>query len=475
MNRAHALARLADERFDVLVIGAGASGLGCALDAATRGYRTALIEQGDFASGTSSRSTKLAHGGVRYLRSGAFGLVREALRERERMRANAPELVRPISFFVPCGGAERMLYACGLRLYDRLGGASEFPRSELVPGGVRYWDAQFDDARFAVALAQTGWSAGAAIANYVRCEAFLYHGTRICGVRALERESGEPFEIRAAVTINAAGQFVDAVRRLDDSSAPPMLAHSRGSHVVVERACALPGGTDALLVPRTPDGRVLFAIPWHGRLLVGTTDVAVDAPDRSPHASESEISYLLSAVHSYLDAPIARDELVSQFAGIRPLLRGSAKSTARLSREHAVCVSRSGLVTLAGGKWTTYRRMAQQAVDVAAQSAQLPARACSTQRLRLRVDADRPLDLLPVHAAEHQMARTVEDVLARRSPLLFTDARAAQRAAPACARALASTLGRDATWAGEQTKHFFDVAAGCVPDSFTPGSKGAQR
>jgi glycerol-3-phosphate dehydrogenase len=516
MNREAALRRLPEERFDVLVIGGGATGLGTAVDAASRGYATALIDAGDFANATSSRSTKLVHGGVRYLQQGNVGLVREALHERAALRRNAPHLVDDLEFVVP---AYRRIdvpyYGAGLAAYDLLAGKSDVGRSRIISsagararipalrsrglhGGVAYHDGQFDDARLAIALARTAVDCGATVANYVRAIGFVYDAhRRVAGVRAVDTESGAELAIRARVTINATGIFVDELRALDDPGAPRLLAHSRGSHVVV-RAAALGPAKSALLVPKTSDGRVLFALPWHGHVVIGTTDVPVPAPESDPHPSEDEIAYILSTVNDYLDVPLVRADVLATFAGLRPLVNRRATSTAKLSREHVIDVSASGIVTITGGKWTTYRKMAQDAVDAAARAAALGSAPSRTATLRLhgasgdvpdddalrvygsdaaalaalvreepalgeRLHADLPYTGAQiVYAARAEMARTVEDVLARRTRALFLDARAARECAPRAASLLARELGRDAGWAAEASDAFARRAAAAL-------------
>ena len=472
MNRESGLQRLQDDEFDVLIVGGGATGLGCAVDAATRGYKTALIEARDFAHATSSRSTKLVHGGVRYLQQGNIALVREALAERAHLLANAPGLVRKLPFVVPVYAWWGVpYYATGLRLYDALSHGAAFARSralsaggvrtalppvktERLRGGVLYWDAQFDDARLAIALAQSAVDAGAAVANYVRATALNYERGRVAGVTARDEESGEIFEIRARSVINAAGIFADNLRELDAPGSTPLLTFSRGSHIVVS-AEALDLHDTALLVPRTDDGRVLFAIPWHGSALIGTTEIAVTTAEDDPQPSQAEIAYIIATVNRYLHRPIAQSDVRTAFAGLRPLVNRAAARTAQLSREHLIDVSASGLVTVTGGKWTTYRKMAQDAVDAASSSAELATAACRTADLRLH---DVPLNPEIEHAARHEMARTLEDVLARRTRTLFIDAREAIAKAPASAQLLAAALGRDAAWAADQVRRFEQLA-----------------
>lgn len=490
-----------DETWDVLVIGGGATGLGVALDSSLRGYRTILIDGGDFAHGTSSRSTKLIHGGVRYLARGEIGLVREALHERGLLLRNAPHLVRPLSFVIPAYRAwTKPYYGLGLWLYDRLAGRNRLAPSQTVGrdealslaptlqrrnlrGGVVYEDAQFDDARLALCLARATARAGGVVLNYVSAMGLIHEGGRVRGARVLDWESGQEWAIRASVVVNAAGVYADSVRRFDDPGCPPILRTSQGAHLVFPRE-VLPGNS-AVLVPRTDDGRVLFAIPWLDRVLVGTTDSPVDGAVDEPRPMDEEVDYLLEHAARYLDAPMSRSNVLAQFAGLRPLLaKGAGGSTQGLSREHAILVSPAGLVTVVGGKWTTYRRMAEQTVDRAANVAGLPLRPCSTETHSLVDDEGDCLDLIirehpelsepvvpgfpnilseVVRAARFEMARTVEDVLARRMRLLVLDAWASAEAAPTVARLLARELGKDEGWVDEQVISYRSLAARCLP------------
>ncbi|HWE36521.1 MAG TPA: glycerol-3-phosphate dehydrogenase/oxidase [Isosphaeraceae bacterium] len=508
MDRDAALARLGSgEPWDLAVIGGGATGLGTALDAAARGYRTALVEAGDFARGTSSRSTKLIHGGLRYLARGEFRLVHEALEERGRLRANAPHLVHPVTFLIPSYSRwTSPYYGLGLKVYDLLAGRQNFGPSRvagreealnLVPtlakdglrGGVVYQDGQFDDARLAVALLRTFEDRGGAALNYVEARGILKVDGRTAGLRVRDVESGAHFDIQARAIVNATGVFADAVRAMDDPAATPMIAPSRGSHLVFGRAF-LPGPA-AVLVPKTDDGRVLFAIPWHGHALIGTTDTPVESAAVEPTPSAADIDYLLEHAGRYLSPPPTRADILGSFAGLRPLIStGHGNRTAALARDFAVVVSGSGLVTIAGGKWTTYRRMAEAAVDRAAEVAGLPPRPCPTADLRLhgwaegaaagpfdsygsdapalralvadRPDLGDPLDprlpeVLGVHAvwaARHELARTVEDVLSRRTRALLLDARASIAMAPRVADLIGDELGRDEEWRREQVRAF---------------------
>lgn len=514
MNREAMVARVRErDPWDLLVIGGGATGLGIAVDAAARGYSVLLVERDDFAKGTSSRSTKLVHGGVRYLQQGNLALVMEALRERGLLRRNAPHLVHDLAFVVPSyEWWESPFYGVGLKVYDLLAGEYGFgPSSHLtadqvqaaIPtietaglrGGTRYYDGQFDDARLAIHLARTAAAHGATLVNYCPAIALSKDGSgRANGATLLDRESGEELPMRARVLINATGPFCDDVRRLDQGDALPVIAPSQGVHLVLDRHF-LPGNS-AIMVPHTDDGRVMFAIPWHHCVLVGTTDTPVAASPAEPRATCAEIDFILDTANRYLARDAGYADIRSVFAGIRPLVRsGAGGATASLSRDHSILIDpRSALVTVAGGKWTTYRRMAEDAVDLAATLGELPPRPCPTRELAihgaLAVDpaqplahhgsdaaaiaalaADDPALAAPLHAdlpaiaaeviwaCRHEMARTVEDVLARRTRSLLFDARAAMAAAPVVARLMATELGRPDDWRQAQCVGFQALAA----------------
>jgi len=513
MTREEMLGRLREDRgkWDMAVIGGGATGMGVAVDAASRGYRVVLLEQSDFGKGTSSRSTKLAHGGVRYLEQGNIPLVMEALKERGLMRRNAPHLVHDLAFVVPSyDWWEAPFYGVGLRLYDLLAGKYGFGRSRNLSreetlkrlptlrtdglrGGIVYFDGQFDDARLLIHLAETAAEQGAVLLNYTKVHA-LIRGPEgyIGGVEARDEETGEEFRIEARVVINAAGPFCDAVRRMADR-VEPMIAPSQGVHLVFDGSFL--GGEDAIMAPHTPDGRVMFALPWHGHTLVGTTDTPIGAAALEPAATEEEIEFILRTAGGYLNRRPERQDVLSVFAGIRPLVKaGESGNTAALSRDHTIRIEQSGLVTIAGGKWTTYRRMAEDCVDQAALIGELAERSCVTRELRIHgfhenaeafghleiYGADAPAivemmrtepalserlhERLPYRAAEavwatrFEMARTVEDVLARRTRALFLDARAAMEMAPRVAELMAREPGRDAAWAAQQVRRFQEVA-----------------
>jgi glycerol-3-phosphate dehydrogenase len=507
-------ARARSEAWDLLVIGGGATGVGVAVDAAARGYDVLLLEQSDFGKGTSSRSTKLVHGGVRYLEQGNVSLVMEALKERGILRRNAPHLVGDLGFVVPSyEWWEAPFYGVGLKVYNLLAGRYGFGASEILSreetlerlptirtdglrGGVVYYDGQFDDARLLINLVATAAEHGAALLNYVAVTG-LSRGPDgyLNGVVARDLETGADLSASAKVVINAAGPFCDSVRRLADPGATPMIAPSQGIHLVFDGSL-LPGG-NAIMVPHTTDGRVMFAIPWHAHTLVGTTDTPVDEAVLEPRAREEEIQFVLETAQRYLRGPVGRGDVKSVFVGIRPLVRsGDSRNTAALSRDHTIHIDPSGLLTVTGGKWTTYRNMAEDCVDHAATLAHLPDRPCVTRSLNVHgyhedagqfgplvvYGSDAPLvDALarseprlaaPLHtslpytgaevvwAVRHEMARTVEDVLARRTRALFLDARAAVAMAPAVADLMASELGRTAEWTMGQVEEFRLLAAG---------------
>lgn len=526
MERAELVDRIRDRApWDLVIIGGGATGLGTAVDAASRRYRTLLLEGNDFAKGTSSRSTKLVHGGVRYLAEGAIGLVREALHERGLLRRNAPHLVHERAFIVPSySWWGKPYYGLGLKLYDLLAGRQNLAPSRSISraealgriptlepsglrGGILYHDGQFDDARLAIALVRTLIDLGGTALNYAPVTTLLKRGGRVSGVVARDSEGGEEYPIEARAVINATGVFVDAMRRLDDPDAPTMVSPSQGTHLVLDGAF-LPGDA-ALMVPKTDDGRVLFAIPWHGRTLIGTTDTPVDRTSLEPRPLPREVEFLLKHAARYLTRDPEPGDILSAFAGLRPLVRPPhATETARISREHTIVVSASGLITIAGGKWTTYRRMGMEVVDQAIEVGRLAGRPSATATLMLHggqinspedshpplsvYGADRPAvtalladrpawagllhPRLPyragevVWAARFEHARTVEDVMARRTRALFLDARASQEAAPEVAALLATTLNRDAVWQDEEVRRYRELAEGYLIPSSSQGA-----
>ncbi len=512
MRREQMLRRLAEHpRWDVLVVGGGATGLGVAIDAASRGYSTLLLEKGDFAQGTSSRSTKLAHGGVRYLQQGNVALVIEALHERGLMRRNAPHLVHDLEFIVPnYDWWEAPFYGAGLKVYDLLAGKHGFGPSRLLSrqetieriptieteglrGGVLYFDGQFDDARLAINLARTAADQGAAVLSYAPIEQLRDSGGIVDGVVARDLETGERHELSARVVINATGVFADTIRRLDQADAAPMIQASQGVHIVLSSEF-LPGDS-AIMVPHTDDGRVLFAIPWHDRVIVGTTDTPVTEIAVEPRPFEEELEFLIRHCARYLTRDPEPHDVLSAFAGLRPLVADpESSSTAQISRDHTIVVSRSGLMTVAGGKWTTYRKMAEDAVDQAALLAGLPERGCVTRELNIHgfhrhaerygplaaygADASEIEHLAREHpaygeqlhprfehraceviwAVRHEMARRLEDVMARRTRMLLLDARASIDCAPTVAELMATELHRDPAWVNDQVAAYAALA-----------------
>jgi glycerol-3-phosphate dehydrogenase len=513
MNRNEMLSHLRDPTvtWDLIIVGGGATGLGSAVDAASRGHRVLLLERGDFATGTSSRSTKLVHGGVRYLQQGNFSLVLEALRERGLLQRNAPHLVANLPFVVPnYEWWEAPFYGVGLKLYDLMAGKLGFGASrhlskaetiERIPtiesdglrGGTIYHDGQFDDARLAINLAQTAAEQGATLVNYANVLALQKTGDLVTGVTVQDVENGAEYRPAARAVINATGAFSDAIRRLDDPEAQAIMSPSQGVHIVLDRAF-LPG-SDAIMVPYTTDGRIIFVIPWYGRVVVGTTDTPIATATVEPLPTEAEIEFLLATSARYLNRDPARQDVLGTFVGIRPLVTGGGdETTAALSREHTVNVSKSGLITIAGGKWTTYRKMAEDTIDCAAVVAQLPERPCLTPELNIHgydenaaehgplavYGSDAPalrrlieedvryqqrlhpaFDYLAgqvVWAVRHEMARSVEDVLARRTRALILDTRASMEMAPAVADLMAEELKRDADWARGQVRDFRTLA-----------------
>ncbi|MDX1932323.1 MAG: glycerol-3-phosphate dehydrogenase/oxidase [Capsulimonadales bacterium] len=490
MNRQDAVARLRAETspWDFVIIGGGATGLGAAVDAAARGYRVLLAEQHDFAKGTSSRSTKLVHGGVRYLKQGNISLVLEALHERGLLARNAPHLVHPMAFIVPAySWWEGPFYGIGLKIYDRMAGKLGLHPSRLLSreetishiptietqgllGGVIYYDGQFDDARLAIDLAHTIFDRGGTAINHMAAVGLRKEQGLVSGVLLKDTLTGEEFSIGAKAVINATGVFCDAVRRMDDPTAKNIVAPSQGAHLVLPKSF-LPGDS-AIMVPHTSDGRVLFAVPWHDRVVVGTTDIGVESPVLEPRPMEEEIAFILTTSAKYLQQAPQRSDVLSVFAGLRPLVKsGDGKNSAALSRDHTILISDSGLITITGGKWTTYRKMAQDVVDQAETVAGFDRRPCVTEDLPIvagPTDAPgTPLSPnLPYtdadirNAVRDEMAQTVEDTLSRRTRALLLDARASREIAPAVARIMAAELGKDETWQRDTVAEFDRVAAG---------------
>lgn len=526
MNRADALDRLRREAFDVLVVGGGATGAGVALDAVSRGLRTALVERDDFSAGTSSRSTKLVHGGVRYLEqavkrldAGQFNLVRDALRERATLIRIAPHLAHPLPILTPLYNALQIPYMLtGLKMYDALAGRANLRGSRFVGreeaikrfpmlkkaglrGGVLYYDGQFDDARMNVALALTAAREGAAVANHAEVTGLLKKSGRLTGASVRDTLTGSSFSVRASVVVNATGPFTDGVRRLDDPNTQPMLTASSGIHIVLDGRFSPPD--TGLLIPKTDDGRVLFLLPWLGYTLFGTTDHPAEI-EPNPTAGDADVTYLLGYLRRYFDVPATHDDVLATWSGLRPLVSDpKAADTAKVSRDHVVNTSASGLVTVAGGKWTTYRKMALDTVDEALKVGGLTAGPSRTETLKLigadgyepdgaarlgreyglepevagylhgaygdqadkvaelarehpgRLVAGHPqLEAEVIYSALHEAARTATDFLARRTRLAFLDQRAALEALPKVVDLLGETLAWDEARRNEEQAAF---------------------
>jgi glycerol-3-phosphate dehydrogenase len=543
MKRSALLEKLKQSHFDLLIIGGGATGAGIALDAATRGLKAALIEQDDFASGTSSRSTKLIHGGVRYLEQAVkkldwsqFALVRDALRERSILIQNAPHLSHPLPLLTPIYSWFGVPYfRIGLKIYDWLAGRrnlhpsrylnrkkalKDFPmlREKGLKGGVLYYDGQFDDARMNVSIILAAIGHGAVALNHLKALSLLKKDGRLCGARVQDQNTGEEFQIISKVIINATGPGADRIRQMDDSGATPLLRTSSGTHIVLNERFAPPA--TGLLIPKTEDGRVLFLLPWLGHTLVGTTDNPAALQD-NPKASEEDIQYILRHLKKYFDIPIQRSDVLSTWSGLRPLVVGpKAADTAKLSRDHVINVSDSGLLTITGGKWTTYRKMAEDAVNHAIQVGALASNNPSLTKTTLlfgtegyskqlaqelsrdfsldsevashlarayggnavqvaelarqgygrRLASRHPyLEAEVIYAMENELALSPVDILGRRTRLTFLDSQAAGQALPRVLELLTSFFGWDESRRKQEEKAFWDYLG--EPDKFEKGDQ----
>jgi glycerol-3-phosphate dehydrogenase len=513
LNRVAFLNKLnSDVEWDVIIIGGGATGLGIALDSASRGFATLLLEQSDFAKGTSSRSTKLVHGGVRYLAQGNIRLVYDALRERGLLLKNAAHLVKKQSFVIPCYSLlSKMKFLVGLKMYDWLAGRFSFGKSTFVNqkeitnrlpginpknlvGGIEYYDGQFDDARLAVNIAQTAAEKGAVLLNYFKVTGLQKEKGKLTGVRVTDVETQKEYSIRSKVVVNATGVFVDDVLQMDTPGKKPLVRPSQGIHLVVDKKFL--NGDAAMMIPETADGRVLFAVPWHNHIVLGTTDTPLEKHSLEPVALDKEIRFIIETVKQYLTDPPGENDVLSIFAGLRPLAAPDkdTNSTKEISRDHKLFVSDSGLVTITGGKWTTYRKMAEETVNTVIKIGSLKRVECRTKNILIHgctqvsgtshysiygSDSEHILELikkmpslgeeliegLPYTLAEvvwsvrNEMARTVEDVLARRLRLLFLDAKAALYSAPKVAELIASELKYDSSWQKQQVQDFSKLAS----------------
>ena len=520
MKREELVEKISDDSkiWDVVIIGGGATGLGCAMDATLRGYSVAMFEQIDFAKCTSSRSTKLVHGGVRYLQKGDVALVREALHERGRLRKNAPHLVKDQSFLISNYTLwDNFLYTCGLTVYDILSwgglslGRSYFIgkkkvmkylpqiKKEGLKGGVIYHDGQFDDSRLAINLAQTIVEHGGCPINRMTVIGMLHDDKgKAAGVKVRDEESGKEYVVKAKAVINAAGCFVDDIMKMDSPKHDKMVTPSQGVHLVLDMKFLQ--SDYAIMVPKTSDGRVLFAVPWHDKVVVGTTDIVRPTPETEPKPLEEEIDFILKTAGLYMNPAPTRADVLSAFAGQRPLAapKKEGKSTKEISRSHKIIVSENNLITITGGKWTTHRRMAEDTIDKAIALGLLEPRKCITKNFPIHgykthpdlsdhlyvygSDQDAIRQLMAadpkmaekihprydytvaevVWAVREEMARDVEDILARRVRLLFIDAKAAVEAAPKVAEVVAAERGLDKTWEADQVAKFKETASGYI-------------
>lgn len=512
MNRGEMLQRLQEvEAWDIVIIGGGATGLGTAVDAASRGYKTLLLEQQDFAKGTSSRSTKLVHGGVRYLAQGNIKLVREALKERGLLLKNAPHVCSRLSFVIPCYSLwQKIYYGIGLKLYDVMSGNFSLGQTKVISskkaktilptinaeklsGAVVYQDGQFDDARLAVNLAQTAAEHGGTVLNYCKVTGLTKTDKKITGVKLIDEINGQLYEITSKVVINATGVFTDEVLQMDDADAKNIILPSQGIHLVFDKKY-FPGNA-AMMIPKTADGRVLFAVPWHSRVIVGTTDTVVPKPALEPKPLEEEIDFILQHMNKYLDTNVQRKDVLSTYVGLRPLvIKNKSQKPSMMSRSHTFIVSASGLVTITGGKWTSYRKMGADAVNNAVFSGKLEKKSCVTENLKIHgwkndTDQNKALHIYgsdaaaiknlcledpswnePIHpsfpnikaeiiwAVRNEMAMTIEDVLARRTRILFLDAKAATEVAPDIAKLMATEMNKESDWQLQQISAFNELA-----------------
>lgn len=498
-----------DEEWDIAIIGGGATGLGIAVDAASRGFKTLLLEKYDFAKSTSSKSTKLVHGGVRYLANGDIKLVYSALKERGMIFKNAPHVSSIQSFVIPSyTNFNKLKFLIGLKFYDwlagkyRIGKSITLSKSEIIKklpqvkqeglkGGIQYFDGQFDDSRLALNLAQTAAEHGASVLNYTEVtKVNKNQDGKVIGITFRDLETKEDYTIRSKAVINATGIFVDEILKLEEPNHENLVRPSQGTHVVVDTKFL--GGTDALMIPETSDGRVLFGVPWHGKVLLGTTDTPLNQHDIEPRPLDEEIEFILTTANAYLENGPKKTDVLSTFSGLRPLAaptKGNENSTKEISRDHKLISNDSGFITITGGKWTTYRKMAEDTVDLAIKIGKLAPRECQTYTLPIHgyyegklhdhwqvygSDANKILKLAEteeeyqkrihpkfthinaeiVWACRFEMARKVEDVLSRRIRMLFLDAKAAKECAPAVAALMAKELGNDQSWIDSEISDF---------------------
>lgn len=504
-----------NEPYDFIIIGGGASGVGIALEASSRGYSVVLLEKSDFVKSTSSKSTKLVHGGVRYLAQGDIVLVREACVERGRLLRNAPHLVKNQSFIIPTfGWIDELMYTVGLTMYDLMAGRYSLGRSRRIArkkvvrylpnvtenklsAGVLYHDGQFDDARLAINVLQTAAEMGAVVLNYSSVDGLVKDSDgRVQGVKVTDTLSGEKLEVKGKVVINATGVFADDILKMDKPGMEPTMRPSQGIHIVIDRSFLQ--GDHAIMIPKTDDGRVLFAVPWHGKVVVGTTDTPIDHASLEPVALEEEIEFILATAGKYLKKAPERSDVLSIFAGLRPLAatkHANGQKTKEISRSHKILVSSSGLMTMIGGKWTTFRRMAEDIITKAEKVNRWERTKSKTRKMKIRgfvesVDMNDPLYVYGadrdavlglasenpelgetlseslqivkaqvIWAVREEMAMTVEDVLSRRTRCQLLDARESIRIAPVVAALMANEMGRDNKWIEDQVKSYKEITS----------------
>ena len=488
MNRALNIKLLNNKKkFDFIVIGGGASGLGCALDASSRGYSVILLEKFDFCKGTSSRSTKLIHGGVRYLEKGQISLVYEALKERDILKKNAPHLVKQVGFLIPVYNYFlKFYYFFGLKIYDFISGNLSFEKSrtvnkknaiELVPnvdkeqlkGGVVYFDGQFDDSRLGIDIALTSEFNKAILLNYMSVESLIKENGKLTGVVAYDTINNNDFSIYSENVINATGVFSKSIMDLDSNKLKTVIRPSQGVHLVVDKSFL--NGNFGILVPKTSDGRVLFAVPWLDHVIIGTTDNVVDKPSFNPESTQKEINFILENIKNYLEIYPTKKDIKSVFVGLRPLVANNFRSKSKdLSRKHKIIVSESGMVSIIGGKWTTYRRMAENVIDLALKKTKLSFVKSKTSNLKIKnglIDIDFSKESLSndfflskemiIHFVNNEMALNLDDIMSRRSRCLFLNIKESIRIAPKVVEIMSNELSKNEVWINEQLKSFYNL------------------
>ncbi len=498
--------------WDFVIIGGGATGLGTAIEATTRGYKTLLLEQSDFAKSTSSKSTKLVHGGVRYLAQGYVDLVREACKERGLLLQNAPHLTKNLSFVIPIyTWWDKLLYTVGLKFYDILAGklslgkSIPISKSETIKrlptikkvglkGGILYHDGQFDDSRLALNMAQTAIENGATVINYAKVIKLKKDANgKLNGAIFQDIESKKEYEIKTKAIVNATGVFADDVNKMDHGTDHKTISPSQGVHIMIDKKFC---PTDsAIMIPKTSDGRVLFAVPWHDKIILGTTDTPVKQESLEPKPTEQEINFILETARDYMNPAPTRKDILSIFAGLRPLAatKEGAK-TKEVSRSHKVITSESGLVSIIGGKWTTYRKMGEDVVEKTEEIMKFPHKKSNTEYLKIHgyrkdidyndpmyyygTDKEKILELSEkiengneviskaqkiikaqiVWAVKNEMALNIEDFLSRRTRLLLLDQKEAIQIAPIVAEIMAKELGKDEAWQKNEIDNFKKIA-----------------